>query len=202
MKYYKFYFTTHQYILDISFFIELLQESIDYDIKSILTELNIEAVELDYEIELDQDKIYIQDNDQIIEYNLTFDICEKVKNHYINKFYKLYSFKSINMLMLKSFIDNTSIKSYLNLKYPIIKSDKESAYLEILNTGDINEINILEKYLEFNDSFINSAFSNLIDEKEIIGGYNNLNELMIALILFYNNNYYDYNSLNISKQLK
>ena len=202
MKYYILSFKNRKYVLDIAFFIELLQDSLTHDINSILDELDISIVDIDFEINLDPNKIYILFNDQIIEYKLTFDLYEHIKHFYINKFYEIYAQKLHNILEIMSSTSNDSVFSYLYHKYPMINNDKESAYLEILNSGDATDISELEKYLEFADSQINTIFVEDNEKNIVTTQYDNLNELMIALILHFNNMRYDFNSLSTSKQLK
>lgn len=202
MKYYILSFKNRKYILDIAFFIELLQDSSAYDINPILNELDISVVDIDFEINLDASKTYILFNDQIIEYKLTFDLYEYIKHFYINKFYEMYAQKLHNILEIMSSTSNDSVFSYLYHKYPMINNDKESAYLEILNSGDVTDISELEKYLEFADSQINTIFVEDNEKNIVTTQYDNLNELMITLILHFNNMRYDFNSLNTSKQLK
>lgn len=203
MKYYILSFKNRKYVLDIAFFIELLQDSLAYDITSILNELNISIIDIDFEINLDPNKIYILFNDQIVKYSQTsIDLCEKIKCFYINKFYEIYAYKLHNILEIMSSTSNDSVFSYLYHKYPMINNDKESAYLEILNSGDATDISELEKYLEFADSQINTIFVEDNEKNIVTTQYDNLNELMITLILHFNNMRYDFNSLSTSKQLK
>lgn len=201
MKFYIFSFKNRQYVLDIAFFIELLQDSLSGDITPILNDLDIEAKDIDSEISLNPDKIYTLVNDQIMEYKLTFDICEYVKRQFINQLYEVNTYKLLNILEHIGALSSDSIYSYLCAKYPIIRIDKETAYLEILNSGDVKDIEALEKYLEFSESSPPWDF-NSAEEKKIILEYNNLNELMIALILYYNNTRGDNNSISASKQLR
>lgn len=203
MKYYILSFKNRKYVLDIAFFIELLQDSLAYDITSILNELNISIIDINFEINLDPNKIYILFNDQIVKYSQTsIDLCEEIKRFYINKFYEKYSYKLYNVLEIMSTASNDSIFSYLYHKYPMINNDKETAYLQILNSGDAIDISELEKYLEFTDSQINMIFVEDNEKNILTTQYDNLNELMITLILHYINMRYDFNSLSTSKQLK
>jgi len=199
MKYYLLNHDDTEYILDIAFFVDLITET-EGDISPILDQLNIKSIEIPQVISFNSSKIYILDK-TVKEINHDIIVIDSIRRHFVNQYYNDYYEKHSNITISFKRIKYLETLFYFMKRYPSFMNDKESAYLDILNSGDVNQIAQLEELLEIGElyDFFAVNMSKIIDEKSIFE-FTQLDEMMIGFILYYNNARYDLKSFNLNQQ--
>jgi hypothetical protein len=201
MTYYTFIFKNDTYIIDIDFFVNIISDEIN-DIEFLLSELNINKIELD-EFDFLDDYVYIYNNNQINTIKLTEELINEIKQYFINFLYKSFE-NNFNIQHIFKSSQITSEELGFYFKNPTYFEDKELCFLDILNSGIESNIVQLENFLELNTEckrYVNDFLHNTkFNEESLIKSYS-INELIINLIIYADKLKYDLNSMNITKQL-
>ena len=202
MIYYNFTYDKNKYIIDLDFFLNLISEFINNP-EPILNDLDITTVELD-EFDYIDGRIYKIINDNEIDSELlTPELMESFKKYFINLFYDIINQRQNTLLLLRSLQYQDELIQMIN-KHNNYLIDRESVFLDILNSGDVNEIEFLESFLEQGPFDLYSLFRDMLlksinSDSEMIKS-DSIEELIINLVIYIDNMKYDTRSYFINKQ--
>lgn len=205
MEYYAINFNSKNYILNIKNLLEIDIDRYKFYETQILEELKIVKIITPTVINFNPDSYYIfTDTQQVQEFDkstLGFVLSE-MKKYYVNFFYKTYLANKFNLGLTFSCADYTQKMIYLYQNFPDYENDKESTYLEILNQGNPEKIQLLEEILNYISQFnyIIEEFEQVIEEEKKMMTAITLSEFVKHMVLFFKSFKSDTKAYMVAKQ--
>lgn len=202
MTYYKFKIDNIYYVLDINDEIESLRENIDID--NILREFDIESFETNQTINFTDEIINILVKDKYIRIeSLTSTLLEYIKAYFFNFTLTEFLKKRDNPQYSILEYDYSNNYNYFISKYDQYKIDKETVFLEILNNGDVSEIELLEIIINdnelFNEKMVRLDFNG--NSERLLINTDNLAEFILMILKYAGRFIFDYKSFETSKNI-